>query len=174
MKQIRYSVAMSLDGYIAGPKGEYDWIIQDPEMDFGALMAGFDAAFIGRKTYEVMLKSGMSGGSSMDTYVFSRTLDQADHPQVKIVRDLSDPVIKRLRKGNGKDIWLFGGGELFRSLLGAGLVDRVEVSIIPVLLGEGLPLLLPPAQRASLSLVSHHVYKSGIVLLSYSVGRKRK
>ena len=68
----------------------------------------------------------------------------------------------------GKDIWIFGGGLLFRSFLEAGLVDTVEVAVIPVLLGGGVPLLPAPAERAKLKLTGHKVYGSGIVLLEYS------
>jgi dihydrofolate reductase len=74
-----------------------------------------------------------------------------------------------LREKRGKDIWLFGGGSLFQSFLGAGLVDTVEVEVIPVLLGEGIPLLPSPAKHAKLKLTSHNVYKSGRVSLQYAV-----
>ncbi len=74
-----------------------------------------------------------------------------------------------LRAEPGKDIWLFGGGSLFRSLLDAGLVDTVEVAIMPVLLGGGIPLLPPPAKQTKLKLTGHKVYKTGIVSLEYSV-----
>jgi dihydrofolate reductase len=84
----------------------------------------------------------------------------------------AEPVVRALREKPGKDIAVFGGGELFRSLLGAGLVDRVEVGVIPVLLGGGIPLLPAPAERAKLKLVKHHLYeKTGIVRLEYEVVR---
>src|SRR5436309_14911190 len=86
MRRIRYSVATSLDGYIAGPRGEFDWIVQDPEVDFGALLRQFDTMLVGRKTFEVMLGHGEPPGSpKMRTYVVSRTLRQEDHPGVAIV-----------------------------------------------------------------------------------------
>lgn len=166
MRCIRYSVAASLDGYIAGPNGEYDWIIQDPEIDFGALFAQFDTFLIGRRTSEAM-----AGGPKLDgkVIVFSRTLRQEDHPDVTIVAGNEKEILDALREEPGKDIWLFGGGELFRSLLDAGLVDTVEVAIIPVLLGGGIPLL-GPAQQAKLKLTGHRVYEAtGIVLLQYDV-----
>ena len=74
-----------------------------------------------------------------------------------------------LRAEPGKDIWLYGGGSLFRSLLEAGLVDTVEVAIIPVLLGEGVPLVPPPVKQNKLKLTKHTVYKTGIVSLEYSI-----
>ena len=169
MRRIRYAVAMSLDGYIAGPKGEADWILMDPEIDFAALFKEFDTFFLGRRTFEAMGKGGSGGSRGTKTYVFSRTLRQSDHPKVKIVSEASKEAVDEIRAAPGKDIWLFGGGSLFNSFVELGLVDTVEVSIIPVLLGEGIPLYSPPAQRAKLELTDHKVYKTGIVSLKYAV-----
>jgi dihydrofolate reductase len=124
MRLVRFGGAMSLDGYIAGPNGEHDWIVMDPEIDFGGLMRQFDT------------------------------------------------FLKELRVQPGKDIAIFGGGDLFRSLLAAGLVDRVEMSLIPVLLGGGIPLLPPPAGRATLKLRSQRLYpKTGTIGLEYEIVR---
>jgi dihydrofolate reductase len=166
MRRIRYAVAASLDGYIAGPQGEADWIIMDPEIDFRELFEQFDTFLIGRRTFEGMPRGGTPG---VKVLVFSRTLRQEDHPDVTIVTGNAKKILNALRKEPGKDIWLFGGGTLFRSLLDAGLVDTVEVSVIPVLLGGGLPLLPPPARRAKLKLTGHRIYKTGIVSLQYAV-----
>lgn len=171
MRRVRYSVAMSLDGYLAGPNGEADWIVMDPDIDFNALFQQFDTFLLGRKTFEMMVKSGQGGSSpGTKTLVFSKTLRQSDYADVTIVSDDPKKILTELRKQSGKDIWLFGGGALFRSLLEAGCVDRVEVAVVPVLLGEGIPLLPAPAKRAKLKLVGHKVYaKSGIVSLEYEV-----
>ena len=173
MRRIRYQVAASLDGYIAGPNGEADWIIMDPDIDFGAMFAQFDTFLIGRRTFEVMTggkkKAGGPGKKGMKTFVFSRTLRQRDHPGVALVAERAEEAVTTLRAEPGKDIWLFGGGSLFRSLLEAGLVDTVEVAILPVLLGGGIPLLPPPVREARLKLTGHKVSKAGRVSLKYAV-----
>jgi len=172
MRRVRYQVAASLDGYIAGPKGEADWIIMDPDIDFRALYAQFDTALIGRKTFAGMARGKKKPGAmpGMKTFVFSRTLRQRDYPKVTIVSDNAEDIVAALRAESGKDIWLFGGGELFRSLLDAGQVDTVEVAMIPVLLAGGIPLLPAPYKPAKLKLTGQRVYsKTGIVLLEYAV-----
>ena len=169
MRRVRYAVAASLDGYIAGPKGEADWIIMNPEIDFRALFDQFDTFLVGRRTFETMARAGRGETPGMKTFVFSRTLRQQDYPGVTVVAEKSEEMVAALRAEPGKDIWLFGGGSLFRSLLNAGLVDTVEVAIIPILLGEGIPLLAPPARQTKLNLTGHKVYKTGIASLEYAV-----
>lgn len=165
MRRIRYQVACSLDGFIAGAAGEHDWIVTDPEINFEAIFAEFDTLLMGRRTYE--LAGALPG---MNVFVFSRTLRQQDHPGVTIVSDYLKETVDELRTQPGKDIWLFGGGELFRSLLELGCVNTVEPAVIPVLLGGGVPLLPVPAGRQRLSLTGHHIYEqSGIALLKYDV-----
>jgi dihydrofolate reductase len=170
MRKIRYGVAMSLDGYIAGPNGEADWIVIDPDVNFAEIRAQFDTSLMGRRTYEAaIVRLGKAVFQGMKTFVVSRTLKQADHPEVTIVSHLSQDWLKALRAESGKDIWLMGGGELFRSLLEMNAVDMVEVHVIPVLLGGGVPLLTPPAQRTKLSLASNKIYRSGQLSLIYDI-----
>jgi dihydrofolate reductase len=171
-RSVRYGVAMSLDGYIAGPNGEADWIVMDPEIDFGAIFARYDTLVMGRGTFEAM--KAMGGGGEMpgvNVIVVSRTMSPGEHPGVTVATDVAT-VIADLQQRTGKDIWLFGGGQLFRSCLELGLVDAVDVAVIPVLLGGGIPLLPPPAPRTSLTLRNRRVYEqSGIVSLEYDVNR---
>ncbi len=170
MRRIRYSVAMSLDGYIAGPNGENDWIIMDPDIDFSAFFSQYDTLLIGRGTYEPMVESGRAGMPGMKAYVISTTLRQEDHPHVTIINENVNERVAALREEAGKDIWLFGGGILFQSLLDFGLVDGVEVAIIPVILGGGIPMLPSALNHAKLQLTSHRIFeKTGTVLLTYTV-----
>jgi dihydrofolate reductase len=161
---------MSLDGFIAGPNSEYDWIVMDPAIDFAALFKEFDTAIMGRKTYEVVTAQGGQGAMpGLDVVVFSRTLPAATHPGVRIVNDDPREVVAALKAKPGRDIWLYGGGELFRSLLDAGLVDTVEPAVVPVLLGAGVPLL-PPGGTTKLVLADQKTLPaSGIIALAYSV-----
>ena len=169
MRRVRYCVAASLDGYIAGPHGETDWITMDPEIDFAGMFGQFDTVLMGRRTYEAALSSGNGAMPGTKTYVFSQSLQTPARPDVTVVSRNPEQTVASLRGSPGKDIWLFGGGTLFRSLAEARLVDSVEVAIIPILLGGGQLLLTRPATRIELELKSQKVYRSGIVSLNYAI-----
>ena len=171
MRQVSYCVAMSLDGFIGGPNGEYDWIPVEPEIDWAAFMNRFDTVLMGRRSYEAAL-AGPGVMPGMQTFVFSRTLRAEDHPGVMIVND--DQVaetLESLRRAPGKEIWLFGGGNLFRSLLQQGEVDKIEVGLAPVLLGQGIPFLPSLDRIAPLRLTETRRYPSGILMLTYDVAK---
>ena len=173
MRRIRYQVAMSLDGFIAGPAGEYDWIVPDEDIDFGALYAQFDTFLMGRKTYQELKDSFLKSEVFEDKQilVFSDSLTAGDHPEVRLVGSAAvDVTIAELRSQPGKDIWLYGGGELFRSLLERGHVDTVEPAVIPVLLGQGRRFLPETGSLTGLELTGHALYpKSGTMILEYRV-----
>ena len=169
-RRVRYCVAMSLDGYIAGPNGEADWIVMDPEIDFRELWDQFDTLLMGRRTFEAAVaRLGASTLQTMKVVVASRTLRPEDHPDIMIVSELTKLEMEKLRQQTRKDIWMMGGGELFRVLLEMQEVDTVEVTTIPVLLGAGVPLLPATDQRTVLKLTTHKVYPSGVILLSYEI-----
>lgn len=169
MRRVRYSVAASLDGFIAGPAGEFDWIPIDPDIDFASLAASFGAVVMGRHSYDVARSVEGGAVQGLPTYVYSRTLPEGEADGVTVVHD-GIAHLRALKAGDGKDIWLWGGGRLFQSVAEAGLVDAVDVALIPILLGDGIPLLPPVGLRVPLRLRSHRVYpKTGTVFVEYDV-----
>ena len=167
-KRVRYQVASSLDGFIATADGGYDWIVPEPAFDFNKLYAEFDTALMGRTTWELVSRSGYGEMPGIDVVVFTRTLAPESGRRLRITADDPVAVTRELKQRDGRDIWLFGGGELFRTLLAAGLVDTVELAVMPVLLGDGIPLL-PWNHTTKLSLSDHRVLPSGIAMLAYRV-----
>ena len=169
MRQLRYSVAASLDGYIAGPQGEFDWIVVDPEIDFGAIYDAFGGLVMGRRSYEVFRATGGAPDRSIPVYVYSRTLPEGTREGITFARDAVSHV-RTLKEQPGKPLWLWGGAELFRQLAEAKLVDGVEVAVIPVVLGAGIHLMAAPGHKLTLQLKSHRLYKAtGTMMLNYEV-----
>jgi len=160
---------MSLDGYIADLGDGTGWMTADPGYDSKSFFASVDTVLVGRRSYEVMLRHGVRSYPGLPTYVFSRTLDAADYPEVTMLADDGVATVTALRRGTGKDIWLSGGGELFRSLLTADLVDTVEVGISPILLGQGRPFLPSPGRTHRLKLTHEQAFPSGLLVLYYDI-----
>ena len=165
-----YSVAASLDGYIAGPNGEYDWIPVDPEIDFEAMYAGFSGIVMGRRSYDVFVATGGAPVPALPTYVCSTTLPEGERDGITFIRDAVTHVPRLKASREGKPLWLWGGGNLFRELANANLVDGVQVAIVPVILGGGIPLIAAAGSQLKLELHRHRVYTtSGILFLEYNV-----
>ena len=171
MRRVRYQVACSLDGFIAGPDDDFSWITPEPSFDFDALYAQFDTLLMGRRTYEIVRATG-EDFRGKEVLVASRTLEPDSHPGIEVVRDGLEKRIHELISQPGGDIWLYGGGKLFSQVLAWNLVDTVEPAIIPILLGSGIPFLPSPAVRRRLTLVSNQAYPSGMVLLEYEVQKE--
>ncbi len=170
MRQVVYRVATSVDGYIAGPHGEFDWIVHDPTINLSAVYDSVDTVLLGRRTYELTQQPGAPRWpTGWHIYVFSRTLVPQQHPAVTIVSDDPGATVASLRADPGREIWLFGGGNLFRSLLAARQVDIVELAVSPVLLGGGIPLVEVGGPLTRLALAHSHSYPTGVVSLRYEV-----
>jgi len=162
---------MSLDGFIADSRDRVGWMIGDPGYDSRPFFASIDSVLIGRRSYEVMLTQGVRTYPGLHTYVFSRTFKPSDYPEVTVVGDDGIAAVAELRAGRGKDIWLCGGGQLFRSLLDADLVDTVELGVSPILLGQGRSMLPALTRIQRLRLTHHEAFPSGLLVLHYDVVR---
>ncbi|MFZ6014397.1 MAG: dihydrofolate reductase family protein [Bacteroidota bacterium] len=176
MRKIILGVAVSLDGYIEGPQGEYDWCFTDQDYGMSDFMKRIDTIFFGRKSYEMMLRAGgdHTGGSAanpwakMKNYVFSNTLKSAYKDTTLMSGDLKSQV-DAMKSGEGKDIWLFGGASLTSSLLNAGLVDELWLAVHPILLGNGKLLFSGVQNRIKTRLKDVKSYSSGLVSLGYEI-----
>ncbi|MDX1662079.1 MAG: dihydrofolate reductase family protein [Gemmatimonadota bacterium] len=169
MREVIYSVAASLDGYIADPDGAYDWIPHEEAIDWDGFLARFDTVVMGRGTWEVLAREGRGPTAGKRTIVVSTTLEDVGDDEVTLVGEDAAGAVRELREEDGEAIWLMGGGKLFGSLLDEGLVDGVEVAVVPVLLGGGIPLLPEGHDRTRLELVDSTIYPSGIAMLRYAV-----
>ena len=171
MRKIILGVAVSLDGLIEGPKGEYDWCFTDQDYGMGDFMKRIDAIFYGRKSYDVMTKEVQSSGTNFfegkESYVFSNTLTQVGSAHL-INGDFVNKV-NQIKQDGGKDIWLFGGATLTESLINAGLVDELLLAVHPVILGSGKPLFLGIRGRIKTKLLDSKTYSTGLVSLQYAL-----
>ncbi len=173
MRKVTFGGANSLDNYIARADHAVDWLMWGKEA--AAVMADYwktiDTILMGRKTYEVALRRGKGGAGSpgLQTYVFSRTLEEGCEGGVTIVSGDVAEFVRELKQRDGKDICLMGGGELARSLFEADLIDEIGFNIHPVLLGSGIPLFHPMSRQIDLELLECKAFKNGCVLVKYRV-----
>ena len=172
MRKVTFGGANSLDNYLARPDHAVDWLLWGEEP--AAVMADFwktiDTVLMGRKTYEVAVRSGQGDGyPGVKNYVFSRTFKEAPSGGVTVVRGDAVEFVRGLKEQGGKDICLMGGGELARSLFEAGLIDEIGFNIHPVLLGSGRPLFHPMSRQIDLELRECKAFKNGCVLVTYRV-----
>jgi dihydrofolate reductase len=172
MRKIIVYVATSADGYIARPDGDVSWLDRKrPRGNYGmaAFFKSVDTVLMGRKTYEVALAFGQTSYPGKKNYVFSRTLRRRGAQDVEFVRGRVGEFARRLRGAEGKDIWLVGGGGLAASFLDEGQIDEFIIHVVPVFIGEGIPLIHPRHRSVPLTLRSSRAYPDGVVRLHYSV-----
>jgi dihydrofolate reductase len=171
VRKVTFGGANSLDSFFARPDHAVDWLLWSDEA--AAVTADFwkriDTVLMGRKTYEVAVRQGQRGGySGVKNYVFSRTLRESPD-SVTIVRDDAVEFVRGLKRQDGKDICLMGGGELARPLFEAGLIDEIGFNIHPVLLGAGIPLFHPMSSQIDLELLDCRRFRNGCVYVLYRV-----
>jgi dihydrofolate reductase len=170
MRKVILGVAVSLDGFIEGPNGEYDWCLTDQDYGLSDFFKRVDTIFIGRKTYEMSLEmqGGGAGFPTFKEYIFSTTLDKVKDGAT-LIKDNIKAEIEKIKNAKGKDIWLFGGASLTTSLMNLGLVDELSLAVHPILLGSGKTLFNGIKKRINLSLLDTKTYSTGLVSLTYSL-----
>ena len=174
-RRVIVHIATSADGYIARPDGDLHWLTSRPAPDgfygMNAFMRSIDTKVLGRKTYEASLRLGAKFDSTSRTIVFSRHAPPADAPPgVEFVSGAIGPFVSRLREQPGKDIWLMGGGELIASFLDEQAIDEFVLSVVPVFIGDGIPLIARRHRHVPLELHAVERFEDGLVQLHYQVG----
>jgi dihydrofolate reductase len=168
MRKVVLGVGISLDGYIARPDGSVDFLFMPKDYSMGPFFKTIDVALMGRKTYEVAMQiGGPPKDSEMAMYVFSRSLPPGERQGMTFLDQSPANLVADLRKRLGKDIWLMGGGELARDFLKADLVDEIHLGIVPVLIGEGIPLFPAGFPQREFTLIDNETYSKGLVVLKY-------
>jgi dihydrofolate reductase len=183
MRKVVLGLGISLDGYIARPGGAVDFLSigkkdsgpPGKNYSMASFFATVDAAIMGRKTYEVGLK--MSGGKfdsyGMECYVCSRSQAPGQRGGVAFVNDSPKILVEELRKAPGKNIWFMGGGELTREFLKDDLIDELYIGVVPVLIGDGIPLFPAGFPQREFVLLENKTYSKGMIALRYERAKRR-
>ncbi len=175
MRKVVLGLAISLDGYIARSDGSVDFLFMPKDYSMAPFFATVDVAIMGRKTLDAGLKmgGGSFNGYGLVSYVFSRSQPTGKRDGYTVTRQMPAALIRQLRKQPGKDIWLMGGGELARDFLKADLVDELYLGIVPVLLGEGIPIFPSGFPQRDFKLIENKIYSKGLIALKYERARKK-
>jgi dihydrofolate reductase len=180
MRKLILGLAITLDGYIEGPNGEFDWCFTDQDYGLNEFFTGIDAVFMGRKSYDVAQQFAESnsgevipGMPPLTEYVFSKTLRSVKNGAVLVAEDAMDEA-RKIKEQPGKDIWLYGGASLVEAMMNEGLVDELWLSVHPILLGSGRLLFPQSSSRTHLTLINSMAYGTGLLSLRYSVNKNKK
>lgn len=176
MRNVVLGLSLSLDGHIARPNGDVDFLSMPKDYSMAPFFATVDTAIMGRKTLEAGLR--MSGGklprTTMTMYVFSNSKPPGERDGVVFVSESPTSFISQLREREGKDIWLMGGGELARAFLKEDLVDRLQLGVVPTLLGKGIPLFPSGFPQRDFKLLESKSYSNGLISLTYERSRTKR
>ena len=168
MRKVILAVGISLDGCIARPDGSVDFLFMTKDFSMAPFFKTIDAALMGRKSYDVAMKmGGVSFGPKVKVYVCSHTLPPGERDGCIFTSESPAKVIADIRQHPGKDIWLMGGGDLARQALIADLVDELHLGVVPVLLGEGIPLFPGGFPQRNFALLENNTYSRGLIELKY-------
>ena len=174
MRRLKYFVACSVDGFIAHADGSFGGFLPEGEhvTDYLDSLKSFDVVLMGRKTYEVGLKEGVTNPyPTMRQYVFSRTMKESPDKNVEIVSGNVVELVRNLKNEMGKDIYLCGGADLATTLFIENLIDEIILKVNPFLMGSGIPLFSRVIEQTDLELIDSKIYGSGVVWLRYRVKR---
>jgi dihydrofolate reductase len=173
-RKVIVHIAASADGYIARPDGDIEWLTSRPAPEgfygMNTFMKSIDTKLLGRKTYDVSMAMGAKFDSKTRTIVFSRHARPENAPAgVEFVSGATGPFISRLREQPGRDIWLMGGGDIIASFLDEQAIDEFVISVVPVFIGDGIPLIAQRHRHVPLDLHSIERFDDGLVQLHYRV-----
>ena len=173
-RKVVLGLGISLDGYIARPDGSVDFLFMPKDYSMGPFFKTIDTAVLGRKTHDDGLKMGGTFGGGIKYFVFSRTLPPGERNGITFTDESPGAVIAAIRKLPGKHIWLMGGGELIRDFLKEDLVDELYLGVVPVLIGEGIPLFPSGFPQREFDLIENKSYSQGMIALKYKRASKKR
>ena len=167
-------IGTSADGYIARTDGDLEWLTARPApagfYGIDAFMQSIDTKVLGRKTYEASLRMGGNFDSKQSNHrLLASSASKNAPPTVEFTDEAIGVFVNRLRKSQGKDIWLMGGGEIIASFLDAQAIDEFVISVVPIFIGDGIPLIARRHLHVPLSLRSSERFEDGVVQLRYAV-----
>lgn len=191
MKKVVAFMHCSLDGYVAGPNGEMDWISVNEEIfDYAGMRTSqSDLAMYGRKTYELMESYWPTAADQpnatrhdiehsqwykqVQKVIVSRTMKDTNRPDITLIGDHLSASVQTLKQGEGKDIVLFGSPSIVRALTAEHLIDRYWLFVNPILLGKGIKLFDPFNNAIPLQLLTSKVFPSGVICLEYEANSSK-